>query len=431
MKTKDLGLLELVSISLGGMIGGGIFAILGISVEMVGNLAPFAVALGGILALMAGYSYAKLAAYYCDEGATYSFFKKTFPRKTQAASIIGWIIIFGYISTLALYAFTFSSYFTSFLHFSFPYIKEIIAGLIIFLFSIINIISVKGMGRIEDFLVYIKVTLLVFISILLFKNGSVENLRPLVNTDFKIQTLFIVAAITFVSFEGFQLAIHAFEEAKNPKKSVPRAIYISICMAILIYIFLTVAALTCLPKELLILEKEYALAAGATKHIGVIGHLVVIAGALLATSSAISGTLFGASRLMAVISRDGYLPAFLSYRKRGHIPHNAIIFMATTAFLFITLGELESILQFGSITFILVSFIMAYSNFVIRKKTKSNSLVTVTSMVGLGSGAVLILYYVYQTDKTQLVIIFSVYFILGLGAMIFNMVRKKKQKLLN
>ena len=109
-RTRPLGLTELIAIALGGMDGGGIFAILGVSVEVVGNATPVAIFIGGVLALCAAYSYVKLALLYKDEGATYSFFKMTYPNSRFASAAIGWLVAFGYISTLALYAFTFSSY---------------------------------------------------------------------------------------------------------------------------------------------------------------------------------------------------------------------------------------------------------------------------------------------------------------------------------
>jgi len=109
-RNKALGVPELVAIALGGMVGGGIFTILGISVSIIGAYTPLAIILGGMVASMAAYSYIKLGVYYKDEGATYSFYKKTFPGSPFAASLIGWWVVFGYISTLALYAYTFSSY---------------------------------------------------------------------------------------------------------------------------------------------------------------------------------------------------------------------------------------------------------------------------------------------------------------------------------
>ena len=88
-RDKALGVPELIAIALGGMVGGGIFSILGVSVSMIGALTPVAIILGGVLASLAAYSYIKLGVYYKDEGATYSFYKKTFPNSPFAASLIG------------------------------------------------------------------------------------------------------------------------------------------------------------------------------------------------------------------------------------------------------------------------------------------------------------------------------------------------------
>lgn len=79
---KSLGLIELIAIALGGMVGGGIFTVLGISVSLIGPYTPLAIAIGGLIAIFAAYSYIKLGVYYKDEGATYSFYKKHFPILT-------------------------------------------------------------------------------------------------------------------------------------------------------------------------------------------------------------------------------------------------------------------------------------------------------------------------------------------------------------
>ncbi len=69
-RNKNLGIAELVAIALGGMVGGGIFTILGVSVALIGNMTPIAIIIGGLIATLAAYSYVKLGLYYKDEGAT-------------------------------------------------------------------------------------------------------------------------------------------------------------------------------------------------------------------------------------------------------------------------------------------------------------------------------------------------------------------------
>jgi amino acid transporter len=424
-RKKDLGLIELIAIALGGMVGGGIFAILGISVEHIGNATPVAILIGGLLAFFAAYSYVKLAVLYKDEGATYSFFKKTFPRSSFASSSIGWLVVFGYISTIALYAFTFSAYLSSILPFENTiWLNKIVAGLIILLFCIVNIVSVKGMGKIEDWMVYTKLILILFISGLLTGKGHLDNFTPIFEQNFSSLSILMIASLTFVSYEGFQLAIHAFEEADEPEKNIPKAIYLAIFIAVILYLALAIGALATIPKEAIIADKEFALAAGAAKTLGQFGLFVVIFGALLATSSAISGTLFGASRLMAVIAKDGHFPKILASRIKGHIPKNAIITMGIFSFLLIAIGGLTVILEFGSITFIIVSFLMAYSNFVKRHETKTNVYIAGIAMFGLFIAGLLIFYFEYKESPQQLINLFIIYSTLLIFSFIYSKTNK-------
>jgi len=418
-RERPLGVTELIAIALGGMVGGGIFAILGVSVEFVGNATPVAILMGGMLALCAAYSYVKLALLYKEEGATYSFFKKTFPRSPFAASVIGWLISFGYISTLALYAFTFSSYFsTAFSDTDRPWIRKGVAGLVILLFAAVNLISVKGMGKLEDAMVYTKVALLLVISGLLAGKGDIQQALPVLEPGTSWAGIVMIAAVTFVAYEGFQLVIHAYHEMDEPQRNIPRATYGAIVIATILYVALSVGALATIPKAELIAGKEYALAAGSERILGQFGYFMVLFGALLSTSSAISGTLFGASRLMAVIADDGHFPEALAVRTRGHIPQNAIWTMFAVAFLLILMGGLQLILEFGSITFIIVSFLMAVANFRMRQATHSNVVLTLTAMICLLVAGSLVFYFEFVRAPEQLVSILVMYAVLILAALI-------------
>lgn len=422
---RVLGVAELIAIAVGGMVGGGIFTVLGISVSLVGAYTPLAIAIGGVIAMLAAYNYVKLGVYYKDEGATYSFYKKTFPSTPFAASLIGWWVIFGYISTLALYAYTFSSYTIS--SFSFAnneLVRKAIAGAVIFIFALINIWSVKGMGKVEDLMVYTKMTILAIISIVLIYHA--DTTLPVLlknNHHTTIFAILTVSALTFVAYEGFQLVINAVNEMKNPDINIPRAIYGAIILVILIYVIISLGAILSMPFKEIADNKEYALAAGAKQIMGNLGANLVIAGALLATSSAISGTLFGSSRQAAVISEDGYFPSFLSIRKNS-IPVYAIISMSVLSFSLIAMGNLEIILEFGSITFILVSWLMAFANLKIRAKTNSSLAIIILSLIALFLGASLIVYYEINSDIKQIYSTCMIYFILTLGAWLYSKFRK-------
>jgi len=431
MPKKSLGLKELIAIGVGGMVGGGIFTILGIAVAMVGFLAPFAIALGGVIALLAAYSYVKLGVYYKDEGVMYSFFKRTFPNSHLAASFIGWYTIFGYISTLALYAYTFSSYGLSGTEWAHDeWVRKAVALGIIAIFAAINLWSVEGMGKLEDFMVYLKLIILFFISLLLIYYSRVDfnTFTQTLVKDFENSTILkilTVSSVTFVAYEGFELIITAVKDTDNPEKNIPRAIYISVILVTIIYFIIALSSILAIPINDLINNKEYALAAGVKAIVGEIGEDFVIIGAVLATSSAISGTMYGASRQMAKIAEDGYLPKFLAKRIKGTIPANAIIALGITASSLILIGGLRLILEFGSITFLLVSLLMAIANYKIRKATKSSEFITIASILGLTIGSILILWYEYKTKPEQMLFIVILYIVLALGAYIYARIAAK------
>ena len=420
-KSQSLGVVELVAIAIGGMVGGGIFTILGISVAIVGASAPFAIALGGLIAFFAAYSYVQLGVYYKDEGATYAFYKRTYPSSPLAASMIGWFTIFGYISTLSLYAYTFASYSISGFAFSDNvWIRKAFAIGILWVFVLINLWSVKGMGKIEDIMVYIKLVILFLISAVLIYDAKIDfsTFTQMFSRDFehaRLLDILIVSSVTFVAYEGFQLVINAVKDMENPDKNIPRSIYIAIILVASIYFIIAFSAVMAIPMDEISNNKEYALAAGAEAVLGGWGRNLVIIGAVLATSSAISGTIFGASRQMARIADDGYFPHMLS-KRNGTIASTAVITMGAVASGLIFIGGLRLILEFGSITFLLVSLLMAIANFRIRAKTNSSTWVTLVAMAGLGTGGVLILGYEYQTNPWQLLFIVILYMLLGVGA---------------
>ncbi len=406
------------------MVGGGIFTILGISVSMVGAFTPLAIMAGGVIASLAAYSYIKLGVYYKDEGAAYSFYKRTFPASSFAAPLIGWWIIFGYISTLALYAYTFASYaISSFAFADNEWVRKLVAGGVILVFTLINIWSVKGMGKIEDIMVYTKLVILVVISFVLINNSHTSLPMLLQNENsINVLSILIVASITFVAYEGFELVINAVNEMDKPEKNIPKAIYAALFLAVLIYVVISLGAILTIPFAEIIKNKEYALASGTGNVLGNWGTDLVIIGALLATSSAISGTVFGAPRQMAAIAEDGYFPDVLGKRV-NHIPVFAIICISSLAFLLVLAGSLQIILEFGSVTFLLVSLLMAYANFKIRKLTRSSSLITIMAFVGLLSGTLLILYYEFNNQPEQLVFIGGLYSLLTLSAWLYSRAR--------
>ncbi|RMH44885.1 MAG: amino acid permease, partial [Gammaproteobacteria bacterium] len=409
---RALGVTELVAIALGGMIGGGIFSILGVSVSMVGSYAVLAIAIGGGLALLAGYSYAKLGVHFQDEGGSYAFARKAFPNHPIVAGLIGWWVTFGYVSTLALYAYTFASYLVGGLGYEGGESVRIFAALAILVFFVaVNLWSVRGMGKLEDLMVYIKLFVLAGISVLLVFYGK-DNAAPAVaEADHfpGLVNLLMATSLTFVAYEGFQLVINAVQEIDKPSSQIPLAIYLAILVATGIYVLIAYAAINAIDVKVLVEHQEYALAAGARDIVGKWGEALVIAGALLATASAISGTMFGASRQMAEIAKDGFMPRFFAKRVRGTIPQRAVLLMGGLAAVMVIGGTLRLILEFGSVTFLLVSLAVAVMNYRLSGETQASAILSTLAIGGLGLATILILWFEWQHKPEQLLFILMIY----------------------
>jgi len=128
---------------------------------------------------------------------------------------------------------------------------------------------------------------------------------------------------------------------------------------------------------------------------------------------------------MSVIANDGYFPSFLA-KRINNIPVYAIITMASMAFCLILAGSLRVILEFGSVTFLLVSLLMAYANFKIRHLTGSSAVITIMSLLGLFMGTVLVLYYEISTQIQQMIFIVGLYALLTLGSWLYSKDRKNQ-----
>ena len=104
-----LSLAEVVAIGIGGMIGGGIFAVLGLAIAQAGHAVPVTLAVGGAIALLTGVSYAHLGLAFRGDGGSFTYIEHAFDRPGIAA-VAGWLLVAGYVGTLALYATAFGAY---------------------------------------------------------------------------------------------------------------------------------------------------------------------------------------------------------------------------------------------------------------------------------------------------------------------------------
>jgi len=417
--SDKLGLAELIAIGVGGMIGGGIFSVLGLAVSISGHAAPLAFAIGALIALAAGYSFVKLALAFPGDGSNFTYLCNAFPGHPWVGSLSGWAIIIGYVGTLALYAFTFGAYGAHLIGDDGSATERIVlsAGVLLF-FMVINLKGVHETGLAEDLVVYGKIIILALFGIVGLMSIKGEHLLPVF--DKGVAGVFMAGALIFVAYEGFQLITNVVDESRDPERNIPRGIYASILITSVIYITLALVAVGNLTPAEITAAEEYALASVAQPVMGNVGIVLVDLAALLATSSAINGTVFGASRLMAVVAEQKMMPSVLARRSERGIPWVGVLTLTIFGVLFTVAGSLEAIAAFSSMTFLLISFSVSVANLRLRRRTACTTWIVIGGMALMLSTMVLLISYLWLHSRNTFYLILGLYVFVFVSERLFN-----------
>ena len=354
------------------MVGGGIFSVLGLSVSLAGHAAPIAFALGGLIALLTGWSYARLGLSFHSDGGSFTYLEHAFAHP-NIAGLGGWLLLVGYIGTLALYAYTFGVYGAVMLGDTGqgPAMRHLLGSGVLLTFLGVNLYGVKAAGRTEDVIVLIKVLILSLFAIVGLFYVQPDHVLPVFDQG-ELGVL-MGAALIFVAYEGFELIPNAVNEMRNPAKILSPAIMLSIAITIAIYILVSLVAVgNLLPAEI-VKYKEYALAQAAKPFLGHAGFVLIGLGALLSTASAINATLFGTARLGEVMAKDRALPHAFSIKERTRdIPWVSLCIISAVTLVFVNLGDLTVISAFASSTFLLIFASINYSALRLRERIAIN-----------------------------------------------------------
>lgn len=373
---KQIKLKEAISIGIGGMVGGGIFAVLGLAVSLAKGGTPIAFLIAGIIALITSYSYVKLSLALPDRGGTVKFINQAFGKSVFSGGINNLLWI-GYIIMLSLYASAFGSYapnlfklpFSSSLEFHFY------SSIIIIFATLINYYSIKVVGVIETYAVFIKLIILLLFVIIgvygLFGNPNIPQLS--IHHWEKPISLITGGMVIFVAYEGFELIANAAPDIINPEKNIPKAYYFSVIFVILLYVIIAIITVGSLPFKEIATAQDYVLAEAAKPMLGKPGFLIITIAALISTFSAINASLLGGSRVNYEIGEDDELPHQFTYKLWNH-PVGLLLTALFTLILTNTLN-LETISTTGSVGFILIFAMVNFAGLKLSKKINGNKII--------------------------------------------------------
>jgi amino acid transporter len=379
----QIGYWEATAIGVGGMVGGGIFAVLGLAVQLTRGGAPLAFTIAGLVALVTSYSYARLCVAYPSQGGTVAFLDRAFGPGlwTGTMNVLLWL---SYIVMLSLYAYAFGSYGAALFPAEWRTLVKhlLISGSVIGITGL-NLLSARVIGEAEDWIVAVKLVILfVFIGVGIW---GVSGPRLAPSTWASPLSLAAGGMIIFVAFEGFELIANTAKDAHTPATTLPRAFYSAVVFVIGLYVLIAVVTVGTLPIAQIVDAKDYALAEAARPFLGRAGYLLITAAALLSTTSAINATLYGAARLSYIIAKDGELPTGLE-RRLWNEPVEGLLITAGVTLAIANLADLSSMSTMGSAGFLLIFAAVNGANAVLSTDTRSRRWLSFTG-VGLCLGA--------------------------------------------
>lgn len=337
------------SMAVGGMIGGGIFSVLGVVVEHSREYAAVSFVLGGLVALATADSYVRLARKEGKGGGAFTYIRSLGRR--NLAGTLAWVLTFGYVLTMSVYAFTFGHYLGEVVGVG-PFVIRAAAVAIIATFVGVNVIGVRASGSVEVFTVWAKVMVLVGLAIIGLLAWHPSALDDGVDAPGGVGVV-VGAATVFMAYEGFQLVTYDYDDIQDPDRTLGLAIIPAVIAVIGIYVVVALGTAFLIGADSIVENREVALAIAGDEALGVPGKVVVSFAALFSTASAINATLFATSRLARDVARDDQMPGWLAMETSSGTPFNAISILGATAAMLAAVGSLGALVEAASLIFLI------------------------------------------------------------------------------
>lgn len=303
----SIGVPAATAIGVGGMMGAGLYTLIGVAAGSAGVWIAVAFLVGGLVSLFSVYSYAKLGARYPSRGGAAEFLIRCFGDGIVAGGLnvfqfVGWII------AMSLYASGFAGYVQHLLPWQTDAWvgKAIGVGLVLVLMGV-NVIGSKLVGRSEMFVIGIELVIILGFVIVASFHADPQHFTDQGGGDGLIGVLF-AAGLLYVTYEGFGVVTNSAGDMANPKKQLPRAMYLAlgIVMAVYVVVGLMVVMVMTLPD--IEANAGHALADAGRAILGSAGFVIISAAALLATASGVNATLYGDANLAFTVAKVGELP---------------------------------------------------------------------------------------------------------------------------
>ncbi|HLE46128.1 MAG TPA: amino acid permease, partial [Thermoplasmata archaeon] len=412
---RDLGLLEITMIGLGPTIGTTIFLLVGPGLLMAGPALLLVFVLNFGVTVFTAMAYIELGSAFPETGGGYLWVKTAL--RGPYGFIGGWISWFGHCIVGAFYTVSFGYFAVYFLTQPGYPLASLSAGdqslvikglslIVLAVFIGVNYRGAKATGRssIAITLVLLGIVITYVVAGLVWfaqHPASASNLTPLFQSALPYPPAVVVMmamGLTFIVFEGYEIIAQTGEETRNPERDIPRANFLTLGIATLIFVavaFVTIVVLGT-GDPLLLNQASLAVAAQKTFPTQFLGLLVITAGVLIGSLAALPSLIFSSSRVAFAMGRDGDMPRlFARLHKDYRTPKNAILVSGLIIGLMIVFLDVIQIAASADLMFLILFTLVNGAVIVLRrthpdvKRPWRMPLFPLLPIIGLGSKAVL------------------------------------------
>lgn len=359
---KDLLLIDVFAIAAGAMVSSGLFVLPGIAFAMTGPSVIVSYFFAGLLMIPAALSQSELASAMPQSGGGYFFITRSMgPFAGVFAGLSDWFSIglkaaFALVGlgTLAKLALPNADEWT---------IKAVAIGACL-AFTLLNLLTVKGTGRFQVFMVLGLLAILASYVLTSMFEVQATNFSPFLYDSYG--TIFIVSGMVFVSYGGLTKVANVSGEVRNPGRNIPLGIFLAFIVVNIFYVAVVFVTVGVLPPEVLA-GSLAPVALGARTAMGPVGYFAIQIAAFLAFVTTANAGILSAARSPMAMSRDGLLPEFISQTsKRFHTPYVAVLITGVLMALTIAFLSIEQLVKSASAV-LMVMFILVNLSVIIMR----------------------------------------------------------------
>ncbi len=346
--SSKLDAISVWALAAGGMVGGGIYTVLGVVVAVSAQWTWLAFLFTGLLAITSAYSYVFLANKFNEGGGAFAFLEKV--GDDTIAGSLSWLLIIGYVLTISVYAYAFGHY-VSFAFNGGPLLIRLLAAGIVTALVLLNLAGVGKLTKVE--ITIVSVNLVVLLALGVYGLTQWDSTQLIAGVEPRpMWSGFIGGAVIFMAYEGFQLLSYEYSRIKNAEKTFMPVLLSAVVFVVILYIIVGLGATMVGGAASLISYKEIALSITMQKAFGFTGVVVMTVAAGFATAAAINSTLFSTANLSKSIAQKSELPDWFNHTNDNDVPDRSIVLLGLMAGALAVLGSLSSLVEAASLVFL-------------------------------------------------------------------------------